>query len=152
MPIAFTLAGLAVLLAIGLLAVGRLGELPEAHPDRAPLALPPDRAMTDEDVQEVRFAVGARGYRMDEVDAVLDRVGADLAERDAHIGFLQRQFEVAGIDPYAEAGLAGGDDAAGAAYAGAAASPEPPEHPPGPDRPDRAEGPGPPDPTAPATP
>ena len=108
--------------------------------------------MTDEDVQEVRFAVGARGYRMDEVDAVLDRVGADLAERDAHIGFLQRQFEVAGIDPYAEAGLAGGDDAAGAAYAGAAASPEPPEHPPGPDRPDRAEDPGPPDPTAPATP
>ena len=120
MPIAFTLAGLAVLLAVGLLAVGMLGELPEAHPDRAPLVLPPDRALTNEDVADVRFAVGARGYRMDEVDVLLDRVGTDLAERDAHIGVLQRQFEVLGVDPYAEAGLAGEDETAGTAFAEAA--------------------------------
>lgn len=39
---------------------------------------------------------------MDEVDEVLDRAAADLAERDAHIQFLQRQFEAVGFDPYAE--------------------------------------------------
>jgi DivIVA domain-containing protein len=37
----------------------------------------------------VQFPVVVRGYRMDAVDAVLDRLGAALAERDARIAELQ---------------------------------------------------------------
>jgi DivIVA domain-containing protein len=99
-PLAFVLIGLAVVLLVGLLAVGWFGDLPESSPDRAPLNLPPGR-LDPQDVTDVRFAVGARGYRMDEVDAVLERVTTDLAERDAHIEFLQQRFGSAGIDPYA---------------------------------------------------
>ena len=40
-------------------------------------------------VAAVRFPVVVRGYRMEAVDAVLDRVGAELAARDARIAELE---------------------------------------------------------------
>jgi DivIVA domain-containing protein len=40
-------------------------------------------------VEALRLPTGARGYRMREVDDVLDRLGAELAERDARIAELQ---------------------------------------------------------------
>lgn len=43
---------------------------------------------------EVRFPVVLRGYRMDAVDAVLDRVGAELAARDARIVELEAALGV----------------------------------------------------------
>jgi DivIVA domain-containing protein len=92
MTIVFLLLGVAVVVAVALLAVGRLGELPEVEPDRAPLALPDDRLVASEDVDNVRFAVGMRGYRMDEVDDVLDRLAADIAERDARIADLESRM------------------------------------------------------------
>ena len=101
MPVVFTLCGIAVVAIVALVAVGRLGGLPDEAPQRAALNLP-DGMLTGTDVDRVRFGVDLRGYRMDQVDTVLDRVSADLDERDAHIQFLQRQFEVAGIDPYVE--------------------------------------------------
>ena len=85
MTVAFVLAGIAVITVVALLAVGRLGELPETEPDRAPVALPDDRPLVREDVDSVRFAVGVRGYRMDEVDDVLDRLSVEVAERDERI-------------------------------------------------------------------
>ncbi|MBG6223796.1 DivIVA domain-containing protein [Arthrobacter sp. CAN_A2] len=44
------------------------------------------------DVDAVRFGLGLRGYRMDQVDEVLDRLAAALAERDALIGALRSQL------------------------------------------------------------
>jgi DivIVA domain-containing protein len=85
----FMLAGFVVIAVVALLAVGRLGELPDAEPDRAPLALPEDRVMVPEDVDAVRFAVSVRGYRMDEVDDVLDRLAGDISTRDARIAELE---------------------------------------------------------------
>lgn len=93
MTLAFVLAALALVAVVALLAVGRLGELPEAEPDRAPLALPEDRVLVAEDVDAVRFAVGVRGYRMDEVDDVLDRLAAEVGERDARIADLEAQLD-----------------------------------------------------------
>jgi len=93
----FLLAGIAVIAAVALLAVGRLGELPDVEPDRAPLALPDDRAMVRADVDSVRFAVGLRGYRMDEVDDVLDRLAAEVSDRDATIATLQDQLRGRGV-------------------------------------------------------
>lgn len=43
-----------------------------------------------QDLAEVRFAVALRGYRMDEVDRVLDDTREALAARDARISDLQR--------------------------------------------------------------
>ena len=44
-----------------------------------------DRAALD----RLRFSLGFRGYRMDEVDAVLDRVAAELRAPDARIAELE---------------------------------------------------------------
>ncbi len=85
------LVGIGVVVAVALLAVGRLGELPPPPSRLAPLDVPagPLRAR---DVDDVRFAVGVRGYRMDEVDEVLDKLSADLAGRDARIAALEEQL------------------------------------------------------------
>ena len=97
MTLPFVLAAIAVVAVVALLAVGRLGELPEAEPDRAPLALPPDRPVAREDVDGVRFAVGLRGYRMDEVDDVLDRLAAEVGARDARIDELEARLAARGV-------------------------------------------------------
>ena len=41
------------------------------------------------DLDDLRIAVALRGYRMSDVDDVLDRLGAELAERDARIAELE---------------------------------------------------------------
>ncbi len=97
MTLAFLIAAIAVIAAVALLAVGRLGELPEVEPDRPPLALPDDRPLAREDVDSVRFAVGMRGYRMDEVDDVLDRLAAEVSERDARIEQLETRLAARGV-------------------------------------------------------
>jgi DivIVA domain-containing protein len=51
--------------------------LPEDSVDHADLGLP-DRTLTAEDIPALRFRTGLRGYRMDDVDAALDRLAASL--------------------------------------------------------------------------
>jgi len=117
----FMIAAIAVIAVVALLAVGRLGELADVEGDRAPLALPDDRPLDGQDVDGVRFAVGLRGYRMDEVDDVLDRLSDDLAVRDARIAELESHLaRVADVDPVAgypepaaPVDLAGGERPAG---------------------------------------
>lgn len=65
------------------------GGLPEAEPDRPEDPLPLNRPLGPVDVAEVRLPVAPRGYRMAEVDDVLDRLAAELAERDARISELE---------------------------------------------------------------
>ena len=108
MPLVFVLVGIVAIAAVALLAVGRLGELPDTEPDRAPLALPEDRPLAKADVDDVRFAVGMRGYRMDEVDDVLDRLADEVADKDARIAELERRLAGHGVprpgDPWAAEG------------------------------------------------
>lgn len=68
---------------------GASGGLVEAPPDVLEEPLPPDRPLAHADVAGLRLAVGVRGYRMRQVDDVLDRLGAELAERDARIAELE---------------------------------------------------------------
>ena len=72
MTVFFVLLALAAIGAVGLVAAGRLGELPEAHPDRRP-------ELADSDPN---FDVVLRGYRMDEVDAELADLRARLAAHE----------------------------------------------------------------------
>jgi DivIVA domain-containing protein len=51
-----------------------------------PVLLPADAGPSD--VDRLRFAVGLRGYRMDQVDQVLDELRDQLAARDRKIADL----------------------------------------------------------------
>jgi len=80
------LVAVVVVFAIAAVAAGRGDAMADAVPDRPELALPEGRALTRGDLDALRFSVGFRGYRMDEVDEVLDRVAAELEDRDRRLG------------------------------------------------------------------
>ena len=63
--------------------------LADAPPDGPDLGLP-QGALQPEDIAEVRFGLAIRGYRMSEVDTVLDRFAAELSARDARIAELEQ--------------------------------------------------------------
>jgi len=70
-------------------------------PDRAPVPAPLAAGPVDADaLAAVQFPVTLRGYRMDAVDEVLDRLGAELAERDARIAELITPPPPPTPDPY----------------------------------------------------
>ena len=48
----------------------------------------PDHPLTAADLQEARFGVALRGYAMGQVDDLLERLGREIAERDALIAAL----------------------------------------------------------------
>lgn len=53
----------------------------------------PEGSWQAEDVEALRFRVGLRGYRMEDVDAALAAVAAELRRRDAgETGAAQRVF------------------------------------------------------------
>ncbi|WP_037676268.1 DivIVA domain-containing protein [Streptomyces griseus] len=89
----FLVIALAVVVAAVTLAVVGGGEgtgpLPEAAPQRLHDPLPVDRPIHRADVDHLRFPLAARGYRMADVDDALNRVAAELAERDARIADLE---------------------------------------------------------------
>lgn len=70
---------LVVLLMGGIAAVaaGRGTPMAEAEPDRLVVALPADRPLGAEDLRRVRFPLALRGYRMADVDALLDRLARE---------------------------------------------------------------------------
>ena len=97
MSLVYLATGLIVVVAIGLLAVGRLGELPDPTSDRAAVGFG-DTAVTGPTVDALHFSVGLRGYRMGEVDDVLDRISAALNARDERIAGLESILIENGID------------------------------------------------------
>ena len=60
-------------------------------PDAADLDLP-TTAIQAEDLAALRFSQALRGYRMDEVDGVLERLSTELAARDRRLGALQAEL------------------------------------------------------------
>ncbi|PJN42646.1 cell division protein DivIVA [Streptomyces sp. CB02959] len=81
------------------------GGLRDAEPAGLHDPLPPDRPLARADVDAVRLPVTVRGYRMDDVDDVLDRLGAELAERDARIAELEAALAGAHASAMGGAGL-----------------------------------------------
>lgn len=87
----FLMIALVVVVAAVTLAViggGSEAVLPEAEPDRVADGLPETRPVVREDIDALRLPVAPRGYRMAEVDDVLERLAAELAERDERIAQL----------------------------------------------------------------
>jgi DivIVA domain-containing protein len=66
-----------VLGAIAMVAAGRGTPLAPEYDDRPDASVPAGRIVGD-DLRRVRFSLAFRGYRMSEVDALLDRLAAQL--------------------------------------------------------------------------
>ena len=67
--------------------------LAEPLPTLPPVLLPDAEELSAHDIQDIRFAVGLRGYRTDQVDQVLDRLTTTLAARDQEIVELRKAVE-----------------------------------------------------------
>ncbi|HCK78806.1 MAG TPA: cell division protein DivIVA, partial [Actinobacteria bacterium] len=94
----------------------RSGRMRDDERDLTPADLPEQRWALRADLDRTRFAVGLRGYRMDQVDSVLDRLSRDLDQREAYIAELIRGLEAAGRNiparPLPQVTEADGDEAA----------------------------------------
>lgn len=64
--------------AVGVVASGRGGSMGPSYDDRHDVRLPAERPVTGEDLRRVRFNTVLRGYRPSEVDAMIDRLAAQL--------------------------------------------------------------------------
>lgn len=64
--------------AVAVVASGRGGSLAEAYDDRPDARVQAEGPLTARDLRGVRFTTAFRGYRMSEVDALLDRLAAEL--------------------------------------------------------------------------
>jgi DivIVA domain-containing protein len=86
-----------VVVALGVVAVagsGKLGGM-SREPDRDVYRQnpwPDDQPVSSADVSDVKFGITLRGYAMDQVDDVLDRLAGELAERDATIADLRAKL------------------------------------------------------------
>ncbi|MDX3240225.1 DivIVA domain-containing protein [Streptomyces sp. ME03-5709C] len=104
------IALVAVVAAVALAVLGDGAVLRDVEPDRVDDRLPPERPVGRADVDRLRLPVTVRGYRMVDVDDVLDRLGAELAQRDAHIADLEAAL--AGAHAGRSGGHAPAEDAA----------------------------------------
>ena len=98
------------------LLLGRGETRPPAETDRSPVELPDDRPVTSADVRALRITVTVRGYRMAEVDWLLDQLARTLDERDAEIAGLRAELtaraqEELPTDPGAETAGGAAQDA-----------------------------------------
>jgi DivIVA domain-containing protein len=71
------------------LLLGRGETQPPAETGRSPVELPDDRPVAGDDVRALRISVALRGYRMSEVDWLVDQLAQVLDERDAEIAELR---------------------------------------------------------------
>ena len=71
------------------LLMGRGETQPPAEPGRSPLELPDDRPVLGDDVRALRLSPAFRGYRMSEVDWLIDQFASILDERDAELAALR---------------------------------------------------------------
>ncbi len=92
MYVVFVAVAAVVVFAVAAAAVGRGDGLEEPFPDMERPYLP-DGRVEAADIDDVHFAVSFRGYRMDQVDSVLDRLAGQLVERDRHIARLERMVQ-----------------------------------------------------------
>jgi DivIVA domain-containing protein len=92
-----TLLIMAVIGLVAAVAAGRIsGGLDEPASSLPGRGLPPG-PFTLDDVDRVRFSPALRGYRMDEVDDVVDRLADELRRRDEELAVLRRSLPVAHV-------------------------------------------------------
>ena len=65
---------------VAMLAAGRGAPLAEVYDDRADVTVPAEGPVTADDLRRIRFSIALRGYRMSEVDALLDRLASEYEQ------------------------------------------------------------------------
>src|SRR3982074_152492 len=78
----------AVVFLLASVGFGRGGELAALPPGASPARLP-ESGVTGDDLRAVRFQLVVRGYKMTEVDWVLQRGGGELDELRARVAELE---------------------------------------------------------------
>jgi DivIVA domain-containing protein len=68
--------------AVAVVASGRGGSMAEVYDDRPDSRVQADGRLSSTDLRRVRFSTAFRGYRMSEVDSLLDRLAAELEPSD----------------------------------------------------------------------
>jgi DivIVA domain-containing protein len=96
--VAVVLLGIAALTALAVLLGLTDSPLSEEPVDRIDDGLPA-RTLTAHDVSGLRFRVGLRGYRMDDVDRALDRLRDSLHEAEERAAAAEHAAAVAGAKP-----------------------------------------------------
>jgi DivIVA domain-containing protein len=74
--------GVVVLLVLAFLLSRDVPVLDDEPEDAKDSGLPVDRPLRSDDISRLRFRVGLRGYRMSDVDAVLEAVQRTLADAE----------------------------------------------------------------------
>jgi DivIVA domain-containing protein len=97
----------AIVFGVVIAVTGRGRGFDDVEPDLADNRLH-DGPITARHIDEVKFSLAVRGYRMDEVDDALDRVSAELARRDDMIAELRAQLGGDDRSPFAQS--ADGDE------------------------------------------
>ena len=92
--------------------MGRAETHPPAELDRSPVELPDDRPVTADDVRALRISAAFRGYRMSEIDWLIDQFALVLEERDAEIAALTARLHPAEVQPAKDDGTAAADEPA----------------------------------------
>ncbi len=92
----------ALLFLLAAVVLGRGETQPPADPERSPVELPAARPVTGEDVRALRMTVTARGYRMSEVDWLLEQLARTLDERDAELAELRARHPAEAVEPAPE--------------------------------------------------
>ena len=96
MTAVFAVAAIAVVGGLAVLIARDRPLIAEDPAGETPLRWSPTGQVAPGDLAEVRFAVALRGYRMDQVDQVLDDTRAALRDRDEQILELQRVVSALG--------------------------------------------------------
>lgn len=71
------------------LAVARGEAMQPVEPDRRDVRVPADRPLVARDLEQIRFTTALRGYRMEEVDALLARLQLQLPDSPDSPHFTQ---------------------------------------------------------------
>jgi DivIVA domain-containing protein len=66
---------------IAMVAAGRGTPMAPAYDDRPDSTVPRDGELGADDLRRVRFSLAFRGYRMSEVDSLLDRLAREMEDR-----------------------------------------------------------------------
>ena len=83
----FAILAVLALGGVAVVAAGRGAPLAPAYDDRPDAVVPTDGPLSGDDLRRVRFSLAFRGYRMSEVDALLDRLAREreaAEEREVH--------------------------------------------------------------------
>ena len=67
---------------IAMVASGRGTPMAREHDDRPDVVVPRDDEIGPRDLRTIRFSLAFRGYRMSEVDSLLDRLAREMEGRE----------------------------------------------------------------------